>query len=260
VVGRLVAIADRIDSLVGLSGGARRAVDERWDRCRELAEEIVHLVLGGELSLDLDLLAARAVRLYGEVLEERPEAVLQRLRPLLDESVRVVLLEQGASGDEIEAVLATAESTSLPVVRERLDGLRQLREKEGFVDVVVTARRLLEILGDSAEHALDPTLLVEEAEKDLFVLFQKLRGEIDRCLSDGRWERWLRLVRELAAAAERFVTEVLIHDDNERLRANRLALLQGVHRLLSRRVRLAALSVEEQAPAPSPADSPSQVG
>jgi glycyl-tRNA synthetase beta chain len=235
-------------------------VDERWDRCRELAEEIVHLVLGGELSLDLDLLAARAVRLYGEVLEERPEAVLQRLRPLLDESVRVVLLEQGASGDEIEAVLATAESTSLPVVRERLDGLRQLREKEGFVDVVVTARRLLEILGDSAEHALDPTLLVEEAEKDLFVLFQKLRGEIDRCLSDGRWERWLRLVRELAAAAERFVTEVLIHDDNERLRANRLALLQGVHRLLSRRVRLAALSVEEQAPAPSPADSPSQVG
>jgi glycyl-tRNA synthetase beta chain len=241
-VGRVVGLADRIDTLVGRCGqeGLPSGRRDPFD-LRGVAQGLVRIVLAGDLDLDLDLVAARAVRLYGQSFNRRGEEVLAELRPFLSAATRSVLAGEGFGRDEIEAVLA-AGGNHLPDVRSRLRAIRQLRSEPGFRRAVATARRLREILGDAPEAVFEPRLIVEEAEEALYRASEQLRGPIEKALANGDDRLWLREVAgRLAPALERFLAHVLVRDEDHGLRANRLGLLHTIERQLSRRIRLSEL-------------------
>ena len=243
-VGLLVSLADRLDTLVGIFGlGLIPSGSRDPFGLRRVAQGLVRMVLEAELALDLDLAGAKAVLLYRDRLERSGDDVLSDLRPFLHDRVRHLLGREGFAYDEVEAGLAVA--ASLPEVRARVRALHAVREEPAFLEVVLAAKRIANIVKDAPEHELDEKLLREEAEKALWKESRALRQEVVAAEAEGQYEKALRSIAGFAGHLERFFTDVLVMDEDRGLRHNRIALLQGIQRTLSRIARLTEMVVDK---------------
>ena len=247
-IGRLTALADRMDSLVGLFGLGQVPTGSRDPfGLRRAAQGVVRITLEGGLAFDLDLVAAKAARLYHDQLDGAgfadAEDVVEALRPFLHDRVRHVLGLAGYAYDEIEAALAVGVK-NLPDLKARVEALHQVREQQDFLSVVLAAKRIANIITDHEEYPLEAEALVEAAEKDLHRAYQELRGGVDEAAAAGDYAGGLAQIAEFAEVLDRFFVEVLVMDEDRRLRRNRIALLQAIHRTLSRVARLTEVVVD----------------
>lgn len=245
IIGQIVSLADRMDTLVGIFGLGLIPTGSRDPfGLRRAAQGVVRICLEGELPLDLDLVAAKAARLYGDRLEDSGEDVLDELRPFLEDRVRYLLGQKGYGHDEIDAALAVGASQP-PDVAARVRAIHALREREEFLSVVLSAKRIVNIVKGAPEHTLKEDALAEEAERDLHQSFVGLREEIEEAAESGDYERGLEKIAELAPVLDRFFDEVLVMDENERLKNNRIALLQAIHRSISKIAKLTEVVVDK---------------
>lgn len=245
-VGQVVALADRIDSLVGILGlGLVPSGSKDPFGLRRAAQGVVGITLGAGLPLDLDLIAARSYQCYGDRLELPGEEVLAVWRPFLFDRVRHLLGLRGYAYDEIEAALAVG-ANDLTDLAARVEALHEARDQPGFLEVVRAAKRIANILRDAPETELVEERLVEDAEKMLFQSYLALKSEVDRSEAKGRYDRCLRAIAGFADVLDRFFVEVLVMDENLDLRNNRIALLQAIRRVLSRTASLTEMVVEKR--------------
>jgi glycyl-tRNA synthetase beta chain len=244
-VGQVAGLADRLDTLVGIFGLGLIPTGSRDPfGLRRAAQGAVRIALEGGLALDLDQVAAEAARLYGDQLARGAEEILEDLRPFLYDRIRYLLGLAGYAYDEIEAALAVGVA-SLPDLRARVDALHQVREEAAFLSVVLAAKRIANIVKDAARQPLDESLLAEPAEKDLAAAFQALRTDVEEAAASGDYERCLHRIADLAPVLDRFFVEVLVMAEDERLRTNRIALLQAIGRAVSRTAKLTEMVVDK---------------
>jgi len=243
--GQLTAIADRVDTLVGIFGLGLKPTGSRDPfGLRRAAQAVVRILLEGDLPIDLDLVAAQAVLLYGDRLEKSGEEILTSLRPFFHDRVRYLLGLEGYDYDSIEAALAVA-SSNLPDLRSRVDALHRVRQESDFLSVVLAAKRIANIIKEAPEQALQEELLKEEAEKNLYKASRQLRSEIESAEDGGDYEVCFRKIAEFANVLDEFFVEVLVMDENRDLRFNRIALLQSIQRTISRAARLTEIVVDK---------------
>jgi len=244
-VGRVTGLADRIDTLVGMFGLGLIPTGSRDPfGLRRAAQGAVRIALEGGLALDLEAVAVAAARLYGDKLTRTAEQILDDLRPFLYDRIRYILGLAGYAYDEIEAALAVGVS-SLPDLKARVDALHKVREEPAFLSVVLAAKRIANIVKGAAEQPLDESLLAEPGEKDLAAAFQGLRADIEEAAACGDYERCLRRIAGLAPVLDRFFVEVMVMAEDEKVRANRIALLQAIGRAVSRTARLTEMVVDK---------------
>ncbi|MCZ6726589.1 MAG: glycine--tRNA ligase subunit beta [Acidobacteria bacterium] len=243
-VGMVCGIADRIDTLVGIFGLGLRPTGSRDPfGLRRAAQGLVKIVLEAELPIDLDLVAARAVLLYGDRFERTGDEVLNDLRPFLEDRVRHILGLEGFAYDEIEAGLAVGFG-NLPDLRARVQALHGMRNDRGFLSVVLAAKRIANILKDTEEHSFRVELLKDDAERELYESSRDLRAEVEAAEAKGAYDECLTSISHFADVLERFFVEVLVMDEDRDLRQNRIALLQSIQRTLSRTARLTSMVVD----------------
>jgi glycyl-tRNA synthetase beta chain len=204
----------------------------------------VRILLEGDLPIDLDLVAAQAVLLYGDRLEKSGEEILTSLRPFFHDRVRYLLSLEGYDYDSIEAALAVG-SSNLPDLRSRVDALHKVRQEADFLSVVLAAKRIANIIKEAPEQTLQEELLKEEAEKNLYHASRQLRSEIESAEAAGDYELGFRHIAEFAGVLDEFFVKVLVMDENRDLRFNRLALLQSIQRTISRAARLTEIVVDK---------------
>jgi glycyl-tRNA synthetase beta chain len=248
-IGQVVGLADRMDTLVGIFGlGLIPTGSKDPFGLRRAAQGAVRIALEGGLPLDLEEVAARAVVLYGDRLTRSAEQILDDLRPFLHDRVRYVLGLAGYAYDEIEAALAASGGDTggnLPDLKARVDALHRVREDANFLTVVLAAKRIVNILKDAPEEQLDEQFFTQPAERDLYAAFQGLRSEVEEAAASGDYERCLRRIADLAPVLDRFFVDVLVMDPDPRVKANRIALLQAIHRTVSRTARLTEVVVDK---------------
>lgn len=241
-VGQVVAVADRIDDLVGFFGLGQVPTGSKDPRgLRRRAQGLLRILIEAELALDLDLVAAQAALLYNEeerLLEGGAEEIVKGLQGFLGDRLRQLLGQRGYAYDEIEAALAVGGTTNLADLSLRLQALRQVRGDSGFHSLVLSAKRIFNIVKDSPEFELRAELLDEEAEKDLYADLVDVRRSVDEAAARRDYEECLRRMFDLVPSLERFFAEVLVMDEDETRRSNRMALLQSTRRMFWRVARL----------------------
>lgn len=253
-VGRLVALADRLDTLVGFFGlGSKFQPTGSKDPfgLRRAATGVVRLVLAEETPCDLPHLLETARSLYAGLLPSGPEA-LTALGAFLWDRAEYLLGRDGLAYDEIAAA-RDAEGR-----RERLDwrtaraaarAIRERREEAAFLAVVHAVKRIQNILRDVREplpDAPDPARLTAESEREL----DAARAGLTRTLATVRggeadFARALEAIGALAGPLDRFFVEVLVMDPDAEVRRNRLALLAALRRAIAPIADLAAVVVDK---------------
>ena len=232
--GRLTSLADRLDTLVGMFGcGFAPTGSKDPFGLRRAAQGFVRILLEGDLELDTTAATLEAARLYGDRLDIPAEELELAMRPFLADRIRYLLGREGFAHDEIEAVLAVTGSTP-PDRRRRVRALQAARDQDGFLDIVLAAKRIANILrGADDASGFSAERLVEPAEIDLHRAASELAEVLSTTEKERRYEESLRRIAAFAPVLDRFFVDVLVMDEDLEVRANRLGLLAWIQEMLS---------------------------
>jgi glycyl-tRNA synthetase beta chain len=227
VVGAVVAVADRIDTLVGCFGiGLVPSGSADPFALRRAALGIIRIALEGPIDVDLRQLIDQAYRAYAD---DADLAAAEEVRASLDDFFRGRirgLLKDSYGGDVVDACLGAWDGTSLRDLRSRIQAVSELGAEPEFEALAVAFKRAFNITKESARGPIDSGLLEAGAETALAERFGTVRDQIREATGERRYADALKLVAmELGAPIDRFFDEVFVMVDDARVRDNRLRLL-----------------------------------
>jgi glycyl-tRNA synthetase beta chain len=239
-VGRSVALADRLDTLAGFFALGLVPTGSRDPYAlRRAALGVVRILLEGGLRLDLPAAIAAARRLQ-DVPGATAEVVAATLHPFLLERLRFLLERRGFRHDEIESVLTT-DCPDVTDAADRVAAVAAVRKQADFGPLALAFKRVQNILtqaGAPAGGELDPTLMSDDAERQLAGDFYQAKGILDELVEARRYEEALSVMASLGPSLDRFFTDVMVLVDDEAVRANRLSLLGAMRDQFYRVARL----------------------
>ncbi len=231
--GQALALADRLDTLVGIFGiGLVPSGDKDPFGLRRAALGVLRILVERRLDLDLIPLLEAAKDGYRQRNGLRFDAgLVERVFDFMLERLRGYCLERGTAPDTFAAVLARCPSRPLDFYLrlEAVESFRDLPEAHSLAAAHKRIRNLLrkaqtEIQIEIPEQ-LDTGLLREPAEQELAAALSDLETVVSPLLARREYAAALQRLAALARPVDRFFDEVMVMVDDPALRDNRLALL-----------------------------------
>lgn len=247
----VVAVADRIDTLVGCFGiGLVPTGSADPFALRRAALGIIRIGTYGVLDVDLDDFLGVALAQYqaadahsATVLgRDKGNDVIATLKEFFVGRLRVFHRERYA-GDVVDAALSGWDHRSLRDLDARMKALDAFRSAEEYASLAVAFKRAFNIAKDVAPGAYDPARLEDGAEKALADAFEGMRPKLEAAVQNRAYEEALSLLgRELRGPIDRYFTEVFVMVDDLAMRENRLRLVRSVADAVRRIVHFELLS------------------
>ena len=240
-VGLVVALADKLETLVGMFGIGNLPTGDRDPfALRRHALGVIRMLVEKALPLELGQLIARAVPVFGDKIQD-PAAALQ---DFFYDRLAVSLREQGYSAQEVDAVLALRPQR-LSDVAQRLAAVRAFAALPEAPALAAANKRVGNIL-KKAETAVQPqvdaALLQEAAEKDLYAALQTIAAQAQQQLQAGDTTTHLQTLAALRVPVDAFFEHVMVNADDVALKNNRLGLLASLHQSMNQVADLARLA------------------
>ena len=113
----------------------------------------------------------------------------------------------------------------------KITTLKAFKVSETFEPLVGTVKRVVNILKEPVASEVDPELLVNQAEKDLYQQVVTCEQEVEKVLAERDYTGVLERLTELKGPIDHFFDEVLVLDEDLSMRQNRLALLTRIANL-----------------------------
>ncbi|MBZ0163320.1 MAG: glycine--tRNA ligase subunit beta, partial [Notoacmeibacter sp.] len=179
------------------------------------------------LSDDLDLAPPNEVITY---LAKRDAA---DLLSFFHDRLKVYLRDAGTRHDLIDAVIAPDSDDLLLIVR-RVEALGELLDTEDGQNLLAGTKRAVNILaaeekkGTEIAPHVDQELFIETEEKILFSAVNNAEKEASEAIRNEDFSAAMRAMSQLRAPVDTFFDKVLVNDEDEMIRANRLALLARI--------------------------------
>jgi glycyl-tRNA synthetase beta chain len=246
--GRLLSLADRIDTLVGFFGlGMIPTGSKDPFGLRRAALGAIRLLFELDTRIDLSGLVRHAYASYALVLPNDSEKSWAALRPFLEDRLRYLLELEGFAYDEIDAALKRPGETFAFVgeIRARVASLHQARQDRDFLAVVLAAKRIANITKGVSSTAVEAAGLELDEERSLHEAARSFEAALETALAGRDFASGLAAVSRLSPSLEAFFLKVLVMDPDERKRANRLALLASLGRSIAQLADLSQLVVDK---------------
>jgi glycyl-tRNA synthetase beta chain len=248
-VGRALALADRLDTLVGFFALGQVPTGSKDPfGLRRAALGATRLILESDVALPLRDLVTTAHGGFEVTLAKSAEETWKLLRPFFDDRVRFLFELGGFAYDEIDAALRRGdeELADLPALRARVAALHGARDDKDFLAVVLASKRIANITkGIDGATAPDAASLELAEERELHSAARTLDSELETALARRDFTAGLTAVSRLSPSLEAFFQKVLVMDPDERKRTNRLALLGSIGSSIARLADLSQLVVDK---------------
>ena len=240
--GLCVALADKLETLVGLFGVGEKPTGEKDPfALRRHTLGILRMLIEKQLAIPLDRLLRIVEQAFGDVVafkspdEDLLEFVYERLRGLLR--------EDGYSAQQVEAVI-TLQPTRIDQVPQQLAAVRAFMALPEAESLAAANKRIGNILkkADDVPIVFDRALLLEPAERSLGDAFSAVRPWAEQLYASGDYSAMLKSLVPLKLPVDRFFDEVMVNVDDAKLRANRLGLLAALRTTMNRVADISKLS------------------
>lgn len=236
--GTVLALADKLETLAGIWGiGQHPTGDKDPFALRRHALGVVRLLLEKSLPVALPDLVAQAFATFSDLEKtEGFKADVPGLTAFIVERLRGYLRDRGYPLAEIDAVLAT-DASRLERIVPRLEALAHFRRLPEAQSLAAANKRITNMLRKSETIAgpapVDPTRFTEAAERALGEAVEKAGGRIQAHLARLDYEPALQELAALREPVDAFFDQVMVNAEDPLVRANRFALLGGLHRLMN---------------------------
>jgi len=230
--GLAVAIADKLDTLVGIFGINQPPTGSKDPfGLRRAAIGLLRIIIEKELALDINVLSQQAVNAYGSKLSnantvnEVFEFLLGRYRAMYE--------EQGIAVDVIQAVQTLKPTQPLDFDRriKAVANFRNLAEAEALAAANKRVANILSKDGVTLTGAVNSELLSEAAEQALASEVARLQAQLAPLFAAGDYTPALSALAALRAPIDQFFDSVMVNADDAAVRQNRLNLLASLREL-----------------------------
>ncbi len=224
--GAIVAIADKIDTIVGYFGIEERPTGSQDPySLRRHALGTIRILQDRQLPISLDAVVEKAFSLYKvELANDTQTSVLNFIK----ERLRVILQQtHHYAPDLADAVLAVGNVDIIDILK-RASVLAEFRLTPNFEEVYNALNRVLRILPKNAPETVDTTLLQDDAEKQLYACITEAASNFKQSIQERDYAKLLTQLASLQPAIDTFFDEVLVMAKDPTVQTNRLALLNRI--------------------------------
>ncbi|CBL43589.1 Glycyl-tRNA synthetase beta chain [gamma proteobacterium HdN1] len=230
LTGSAVALADKVDSLIGILGiGKIPSGDKDPYALRRAAIGVLRIVVENRFGISLSMLAEASISLYSSRLTN--PNVKQDFLEFIRARIPGYFAEQGIASDTVRAVLAVSSDAPSDIM-ERAIGVTEFRtypEAAALAAANKRVRNILEKRTDNGSQAVDGALLKESAEVELFHRLAETREKLTTLR--GNYSAQLKTLAELRTPVDNFFEKVLVNAESPEVRTNRLNLLANLQEL-----------------------------
>jgi glycyl-tRNA synthetase beta chain len=226
VEGQLLSIADKADSIAGMfSLGLEPTGSKDPFALRRSANGIVKILAEGALQLTI-----------ADVLTTTPTAdeVLLKLASFFRERVQFYLSDAREQAYDVVAAVLAVSSGDVRDDLARAQAVTAVRGSADFAAISAAFKRMKNILAQAGEKsieaaaAVEPELLRDPSERQLATSSAVLATTVWALRASRNYTGALEAIATLRPAVDAFFDAVMVIDPDERIRANRLALLAKV--------------------------------
>ncbi|MBU0749511.1 MAG: glycine--tRNA ligase subunit beta, partial [Gammaproteobacteria bacterium] len=242
--GVVVALADKLETLVGMFGIGNLPTGDRDPfALRRHALGVIRMLVERDLPLEMNALLAGAVPAFGDKITDASAALADFIYDRLAGSLR----EQGYSAQEVDAVLALRPQR-LALVEKQLAAVRAFAALPESPALAAANKRVGNILKKAevegpVDAHVNPDLLQEKAEQDLYAALQRFVPEANAQFDAGDYTASLQTLAVLRAPVDAFFDDVMVNAEQLDVRMNRLGLLKMLHNAMNRVADLSRLAV-----------------
>ena len=231
VVGAIVSIADKIDSIVGcFSIGIIPTGSQDPYALRRQSQGIVQILLAHEFAISLSSLFDLAIGVHeqlrtlkrsaGEIRKDLEEFFMLRVKKVLSENIRY---------DVVDAVISAGFNDVASVVSRGEALMQAVSQDADFKTTVESFTRVGNLAAKSEGTAVDETLFQEEAERTLYTAWKGIQELYHLALSEHNGKKALQLIGSLQGAITAYFDSVMVMAEDEQIRSNRLGMLAALN-------------------------------
>ena len=244
--GQIVAIADRLETLVGIFSIAQSpSGDKDPFGLRRSALGVLRILIEKQLNLDLLACLQKAASLYehdfdaDKTVDSTFDYILDRLRKYY--------LDQNIENHIFDSVFVKRPARPLDFdlrIRAVME-FNRLPEAESLSSANKRISNILKQTDIDHNASIDKTLFSESAERDLFENTVRLEKKVDKLVNNSEYRDALKLLSGLQTPIDAFFDNVLVMDEDNKIRKNRIALLKSVSDLFMGIADVSKLSISK---------------
>ena len=231
LLGALVGIADRLDTLVGCFAiGEKPTGNKDAFGLRRQAIGLISIIKGLKISFSLEEMATAALKGY--------EGVVATDAAIVTEVIEFIRLrfenDQVAVGLPQELVEAATSVGFDDVVDciARIEALDQIRSQESFTVLAGSFKRIRNIVKDNTGTTIEASLLSEPAEQALFSALTEVQAQAQPLIQQQEYCKALLALLEMKEPVDQFFDKVMVMAEDPAVRQNRLNLLTALGELV----------------------------
>ena len=233
--GQALALADRLDSLVGIFAiGQHPSGDKDPYALRRAALGVIRICIERQLDLDLERVLAGAARTFDPAVDAL--AAVPAVFDYVMDRLRGYYQEAGVAADLVDAVLATRPTRPLDF-DHRVQACRVFRDLPEAKSLAAANKRISNLLkkcDQPVPDAVDQQRLVDGAEIELSQQLASVSQSVGPLMDAGDYTPALQQLAALRQPVDTFFDSVMVMVEDTALRNNRLALLQTLGNLFLR--------------------------
>ncbi|MDG9950060.1 glycine--tRNA ligase subunit beta [Acinetobacter ursingii] len=232
--GTALALADRLDTLVGIFGIGQAPTGSKDPfSLRRAAIGVLRLLIEKELDLPLVELTKIASENYHGKLREPVKAQHEALN-FIEARYRAMYEDQGVAIDVIQSVQALSPKSPLDF-DHRVKAVNHFKTLPEAQALAAANKRVANILAKEGQIVgdVDASLLVEDAEKALFAALQSVTPVVQPLLEAHNYTDALSQLASLREPIDAFFDNVMVMAEDPKLKANRLRLLAQLRGLFN---------------------------
>lgn len=237
-VGDIVAIADKIETLIGLfSIGEKPTGDKDPFALRRQVIGIIRILTEKNIGLNLNTTISDSIK--ATKLAESKD-----LNSFIYDRISNFFKDQGYAALDIEAVLAI-DSGLISEIPKRLNAIKEFSQLPESKDLASANKRVGNILKKADFKSvlkIDPALLKDIAEVNLYKTLDLVDAEARKEYLANNYSSSLKLLCKLKNPIDQFFNDVMVNVEDESLKMNRLALLEKLYSAMNLVADLSKLS------------------
>jgi len=228
-IGCAVAIADKIDSLVGIFGiNQAPKGDKDPFALRRAAIGLIRIIIEKDLNLDIDVLIQQSIKSFSDKLSN--ENTAENVIDFIMGRFRAFYQEKNINIDVIQAVLAKKPTAPLDFDKriKAVSYFRGLAEAETLAAANKRVGNILAKFDGKLYEVFNDKLAQEDAEKLLAKVYSDIKKTISPLLVEQNYQAALTELAALKAPIDNFFDNVMVMSDDEAVKINRLTLLNQI--------------------------------
>lgn len=232
IISQSLAIADRLDTLTGIFAiGQTPTGDKDPFALRRASLGVLRILIEQNLNLDLAELITTAAAFHDKAI--KADKAVQAVLDYMLDRFHAYYVDQGIRGDVLEAVLCLKPTHPLDIDNRlrAVNAFRQLPQAESLAAANKRIGNILKKVEGKLPEQIDAGLLREQQEKDLYQTLSTLSDKVQQLIDKANYTEALSELAQLRDSIDSFFDHVMVMAEDDKLKNNRIALLNQLHGL-----------------------------